>query len=122
MRLDTAFNRRAPRILIPRVVKFPVLLSLLFSSITGFVTVVAYQNLQPIIPIWYSLTQLEDQLANKMWLFTLPVVALSLTIVHIFILRYVLKNEETVMQLFAWMTVIMTGLLMLCLIRIVLIV
>lgn len=122
MRLDTTFTRRPPRILIPKIVRLPVLISLLCASLTGFITVVAYQNLQPIVPLWYSLTQLEDQLAPKVWLFTLPLVAMGVTIGHVFLLRYLLKNDEIVMQLFAWLTVVITILLLLSLVRIVVIV
>jgi hypothetical protein len=104
---------------IPRYLKAPFLLSILASALLSFSVLVIYFTVAPQLPFFYSLSQPQEYLARKEWLFLFPTLSWSVTLLHLFLLPAVKKYEHVIQQLFAWTAVIFQFLLCLALFRII---
>ncbi len=107
---------------IPRFLRTPFLLSFLCTCVVFLSFLIFYVILQPVVPIFYSLSQPENYLAPKEWLLVFPVTSFLITFVHLYLLHYLRQYEKVIQQLFAWMTVLMQVLLMIAFFRIIFIV
>lgn len=106
----------------PRSLKVPLLLMILSSLIISLTSLVVYFRLQPVIPLFYTLIQTENQLAAKEWLFLFPILSALITLIHVVILSRLLNYEQVVIQLFTWMSVVMQALLLIAFFRILVII
>jgi hypothetical protein len=89
---------------VPRYMRQFFLVSILVTCFLALITTVAYFQLQPQIPLFYSLAEPNDYLAAKHWIFILPSFSAVVTFLHLLILP-TLRNYNRVMnQLFGWLT------------------
>lgn len=104
---------------IPRYVKTPLLLSLLVSSTTSLVVLVEVFRLQPVVPVWYTLAQPNQQLTTKEWLFIFPALCFTMTILHFGLLASLRHYGQLMTKLMVWTTLVFQLLLTGALLRIV---
>ena len=107
---------------LPKFLKAPFQLSLLMSSASALILLIAFFRLQPTVPIFYSLATSADYLADKKWLILFPAFSFLMTIGHLFLIRLLYKHEKIIPILFAWCTIALQLILLMELIRIILIV
>ena len=113
---EIALRTRTPYFV--RTLRLAAVGSLLMTALAG----VSYPFLQPVIPLFYSLSQPADQLAAKIWIFLLPILAWLITIMHFSILRGMKNLEGNIEKIFCWTTVGLVGITGLLLVRVILLV
>ncbi len=96
----------------------PVLISFLLSCITILLVLVYYFSLQPVVPLFYSLPQPVDYLADKIWLIIFPIMSVAILFIHLALQNSIHQYEKVIQQLYIWVTVSVQSLLLLALIRI----
>jgi len=100
----------------------PYKISLSVTILLIALSLIFYPRLQPVIPLFYSQLQPEKQLVDKMFIFLLPMMSLSINLIHI-ILQKACKNlDKLVLQLVAWSTVVLQAILLLVTARILIII
>ncbi len=110
------------RLVIPRLLKVPFLLSFLISSVLTLLVLVAYFRVQPQVPLFYTLARPSQQLVAKEWLFLFPILSFAISLVHLSIARWLYPQTRVIVQLFSWMTVAIQVTLALSLIRVLVII
>lgn len=103
---------------IPRYLKTPLLLSFLISSISALLVLVSLFTLQPVVPIWYTLSQVGQQLAPKEWLFVFPLFSFSMTIFHFGLVSRMKHYGQLMIVLMSWTTLVLQFVLLCALLRI----
>lgn len=98
-----------------RTLRWAAVIALVMTVATG----IALPFLQPVIPLFYSLSQPEKQLAPKTWLILLPALAWIVTVTHFMIIRKLESLEGNIEKIFSWTTLGLVGLLGLLFIRII---
>lgn len=101
--------------------KLPILISLLTASLSGFLSLIQYPLLPPMIPLFYTLSQLDEQLTQKEFIFLIPAISLIIFTTHIVFGKILSKTDLVMMQLLSWTTVLLNFLLLFSLIRILII-
>ena len=117
MDIPVVLEPRPKRFQLPKQIKRQVLFSLLLTALICFFAVFIYSISQPKLPLFYSLSQPEDQLVRHEWVFVIPVISVILFILHLVILNILSKLDEEVMKLFNWLTFFLLGLTLFILIR-----
>jgi hypothetical protein len=107
---------------LPHSVRTPFLLSYLFAATTSFLAFGYYTQLPPVIPLLYTIAEPAAQLVTKEWVFLFPVLALTMSGFHTFLVQSLHEHGRVMARLFALSTVVVQLLLMVGLIRIILIV
>ena len=122
--MQLPFTRSQSRwlIFVPRYLSLTMMLSLLIGLIMALMTSVLYFQLQPVVPLFYSLPRESQHLVAKEWLFMFPTVSMIITILHGSILTSSRHSETLLLKLFAWTTVSVQTILFLALLRIVFII
>lgn len=114
-----------PRLLLfslPKSLSRPVMLSLLISCSLTLLALTSYLNIQPVIPLFYSLARSSQFLATKQWLFLFPIGSFLMTVTHWLILRFMASLEKVILKIFIWTTIALQIILSLAMIRIILLV
>lgn len=112
-----------PRIkLVPAVVTRPIRISLILSLALSILTAVSYPRLQPQIPLFYSLSIPEQQLAAKGLIFLLPGLSMLINLIHIVLIRSFNKLDTFILRLFAWSTVVIQLIILMITLRLLLII
>ena len=107
---------------LPKNLSRPMMLSLLISCSLTLLALTSYLNIQPIIPLFYSLARSNQFLVNKEWIFLFPIFSFFITVVHLLIMKLMTNLESVVLRIFAWVTITMQIILCLAMIRIILLV
>lgn len=107
---------------IPNFIRTPFRISLFFSLLIILITLVMYGSLQPEVPLFYSLPKSSQQLANKIYIFLIPVISLVITLGHFSLLLISKNMERRLKKMFAWITVIFQIVFFMIFLRIVLII
>ena len=107
---------------VPRYVRTYFTTSLIVSCILTLVVTIAYFQAQPVVPIFYSLGEPSDYVADKIWLFTFPAFSFAVTILHLLILPSLRSYHKVMNQLFGWVTLTMQALCIVAVLRIILII
>ena len=107
---------------IPRDIRTPYFITVLIMAITTFITLTTYPMLQPEIPLFYSLSDPEQQLTAKEWIFLLPVLSLIILIVNTVGLILISRVDKVMTRLAMWSTILIELLLCFNLLRILIIV
>lgn len=115
-------EHRRSRYRLPAFLKTPVLLMFLISSCVALLVLVAYFQVQPVVPLFYTLADPTQQLAAKEWLFLFPALAFAISLLHLWLLFAYRTYTELILKLFAWTSVAILATLSLALVRIVLII
>lgn len=96
----------------------PFILAFAAAALIIIETVFSYGRLQPVIPMFYSLTRPEEQLVPKQWTLVFPVFALAILFIHIPIQSYLQKKDSFDAGLFSWAATISEVLLVIAYTRI----
>lgn len=104
---------------IPRYLRTYFVASIFISCGLALLTTAAYFRSQPQLPIFYSLPEPNDYLADKQWIFVFPVLSTAITIVHLLLLPIMKDHHRMMNVLFAWLTVITQALCVLAAVRII---
>jgi hypothetical protein len=104
---------------VPRYIRTHFLLSIAASCFLTLLTTIAYFQLQPKVPIFYSLGEPNEYLADKAWLFVFPALSTMITITHLLLLSALRLHQKVMNQLFGWLTLIVQGLCVVAAVRIV---
>lgn len=107
---------------IPKEIKLPVGLMYLSFLLSSLLSVTVYFSLQPVIPLFYTLTQLEQQLVVKEWIFIFPTAIALISAVHSYILFRMQDGHMLLLQLFSWTSILIISLFLISQIRIILLV
>jgi len=107
---------------IPKEIKLPVGLLYISFLLSTLLSLAVYFSLQPVIPLFYTLTQAEQQLVAKEWIFIFPVIIASMAVVHSFILYRMQEGHILLLQLFSWTSILISALFLISQIRIILLV
>lgn len=74
----------------------------------------------PFLPLWYSLAVVEEQLASREWVFSLPLLAFFILLVSLWFGRHTaLDHERYVAAISLWSGISLLALLLLALLRII---
>jgi hypothetical protein len=107
---------------IPQEVKYPVILLNLLFLVSALLSIVVYFGMQPVIPLFYTLTQPEQQLVAKEWIIIYPSGLALVSIIHSFILYRLQSGQLLLLQLFSWTSVLISLLYFISQIRLVMLV
>lgn len=108
--------------LFPQFIKTPMLLIILITFSLSLATLVYYFQIQPIIPLFYTLPQQEEHLVAKEWLFLFPILSTLITFIHAAIILRVQAYERVLLTMFTWGTLVIQVLLLLAFARIIFII
>lgn len=122
MSVSFTFRQKNSFFSLPKQMKLPTLLSLLMAAISGFISILVFSSLQPIIPLFYTLPQLDQQLVRKEFIFIIPALAVAIFFVNLFCGKALSRIDFLMMQLLCWSTVLLEFLLLFALVRIIIIV
>lgn len=104
---------------IPKFLRTPLLISILVTFITSFISVSYLLSIQPVIPLMYTLADSNQQLVAKQWLLIFPSASFIINFCHMMTLNLMKKYRKVLLQIFAWSTVLLQFLLLLAMIRII---
>lgn len=93
-------------------------LNLLAICFAGFF----WKFLPPLVPLFYTLLETEQQLADKNWIVVLPVMGLIINVIHFWVIYLARKYDQTLLRVFSYMTIFLQLLILAVLLRIILIV
>jgi hypothetical protein len=92
--------------------------SLLNVVLTGFF----YPYLQPVIPLFNTMVEMSERLADKKFIFLLPALAIMINVCHGVIIYFGRKYDVSLLQIFDYFTIFIQVLLLAVLLRTVLVV
>lgn len=107
---------------IPKEIKIPIGMLYLTTLVSVLLSLSIYFSLQPVIPLFYSLPQPEQQLVSKEWIFIFPLFTILISIVHSMIAYRLQSGHILLLQLFSWTSVFISILFLISQIRIILLV
>lgn len=96
--------------------------SLLISLGITLLVTVSYFRLQPVIPIFYSLGEPSDYIADKNWIFVFPALSFTITIGHLLLLPLLRQYHRVLNQLFGWVTLVLQSICLVAAVRILVII
>jgi hypothetical protein len=96
--LELSLPARLPYYL--KILRISVIISLVITILSA----ISFPFLQPVIPLFYSVSQPSQQLAPKIWIFLFPIFAWLITLSHFFLLRNMKDIEGSVERIFSWTT------------------
>lgn len=83
----------------------PLKVAFLLSFLITLTAGISFPFLQPVIPLFYSLTQADKQLVAKIWIFFFPAFAWLTLIINSLLLKFFQQVEINMQKTFAWTTV-----------------
>ena len=100
----------------------PFILAFAAVALIIIETVFSFFRLQPVIPMFYSLTITEDRLVPKQFILIFPALALIILFIHIPLQSYLHKHDQFDSHIFSWATTFVELLLVVVYTRILLLV
>jgi len=88
--------------LAPKYIATPIKISLFITLFLLLLTGVILTFIQPVIPLFYSLPNPNEQLVNKSWLLLLPVLSFLINLTHLGLLKIFPTVDQLMVKLFAW--------------------
>lgn len=101
----------------PKTVQLAFKINLFLGLINTVIAGVLYFFLQPIIPIFYSLAQPNQQLQPKIWIFFYPAFSFVVFVIHALIVFRSKELDLATQKIFSWTTTVIIALLSLLLLR-----
>ncbi|NCN23940.1 MAG: hypothetical protein COU65_00270 [Candidatus Pacebacteria bacterium CG10_big_fil_rev_8_21_14_0_10_42_12] len=98
------------------------ILSSLLLGAAVVASVIGFQILQPVIPLYYTAAASENILASKEWIFLIPGLMLGSSVLNFLLLAFFSKSKSTIFSLFAWGSVVINVLFLALLTRIILLI
>ena len=88
--------------LAPKYIATPIKISLFITLFLLLLTGVILTFIQPVIPLFYSLPNPNEQLVNKSWLLLLPALSFLINLIHLGLLKIFPTVDQLMVKLFAW--------------------
>jgi len=88
--------------LAPKYIATPIKISLFITLFLLLLTGVILTFIQPVIPLFYSLPDPNEQLVNKSWLLLLPALSFLINLTHLGLLKIFPTVDQLMVKLFAW--------------------
>lgn len=110
-------SERALRV--PQYLRTYFIASVILSCGLALLTTAVYFRSQPQLPIFYSLAEPNDYLADKRWIFVFPVISATVTILHVLLLPLMRSHHRTMNMLYAWLTLVVQALCLIAAVRII---
>ncbi len=107
---------------IPKIVRRPFQFCLIISTIIFTIVTFFFFVAQSEIPLFYSLADAKQQLANKAWIWLIAGISFLLNLFHFFLIKAFYNLDKLVIKLFAWSTLVLQIVLGLTIIRIFLVI
>ncbi len=92
------------------------------SLLSSFFAIFFWRYLPPFIPLFYTRLQVEEQLAEKNWIFVLAGIALSIDVIHFLVIYLARKRDPTLLRVFSYATIFLQLLLLTIVLRTILII
>ena len=92
------------------------------AILTLVFSVIFYPLLPPVIPLFGSLTSVEEILTDKIYLLILPALAIVIDLIHALVIYFGRKYDTLLLTIFAFFTIFVQLLLLSVLLRTVLVV
>jgi hypothetical protein len=105
----------------PVEIKSSLLGSYLFSVVQTLALLSVFFRLPPIVPLWYTLANPGEQLANKEWLLLIPALSICVSVLHTALAPLLYEHGSVLIRLFGWATLTVQLIFTLSLLRIILI-
>ena len=64
-----------------------------------------WKFLPPLIPLFYTVAQDADKLANKQWIFILPILAVAINFFHFLIIYFARHYDTLLLKIFEYVTI-----------------
>lgn len=106
------------RLFLPKDVRVPFFISLFFATICALFTLMLYTRIQPQVPLFYSLAQLENQLVARHWFLLLPATAGMSVLTHFLGIQFFLRQDHFIIKMISWLSVFFTAFSLFATIRI----
>lgn len=81
-----------------KYISIPMFLSISVALMT-FSLVLLWNSLPPQIPLFYSLSQIDDQVADLLYIAILPFIMIVFVAIHLGLRKYVFTNELFVQKI-----------------------
>lgn len=88
----------------PKYVAKELRIALILCLLITLTAAVSFPFIQPVIPIFYSLTQPEKQLMPKYLIFFYPVFAWVVFFINSLLIKFFTQVESNMHEMFAWTT------------------
>ena len=88
--------------LAPKYIATPIKISLFITLFLLLLTGVILTFIQPVIPLFYSLPDPNEQLVNKSWLLLLPALSFLINLTHLGLLKIFPTVDQLMVKLFTW--------------------
>jgi len=108
--------------LAPKYIATPIKISLFITLFLLLLTGVILTFIQPVIPLFYSLPNPNEQLVNKSWLLLLPALSFLINLTHLGLLKNFPTVDQLMVKLFAWSGLILQVILTIITLRNILVV
>ena len=102
MSMNPSKKRGARLKLAPKYIATPIKISLFITLFLLLLTGVILTFIQPVIPLFYSLPNPNEQLVNKSWLLLLPALSFLINLAHLGLLKIFPTVDQLMVKLFAW--------------------
>lgn len=89
---------------IPPILSSELILAYAFTLIALIITVGSFLFLPPQIPLWYSLSISEQQLAPKFLIFIFPAAMVLLVFIHTLIIGKLRRMDPIIVRIFSYGT------------------
>lgn len=106
----------------PEYIQTPIRLSIFATLIILAIILISLNFIQPVVPLFYSLSEPEQQLAGKHWLLLLPALSLIFNFIHLGIIKLTKQLDQLVIKLYAWSGLVVQAILLMITLRNILIV
>ncbi len=106
----------------PDYIQTPIKISLVLSVVILLLVVVSINLIQPVIPLFYSLPDAQQQLVSRNWLLLLPALSILFNTIHIGGIRLFSQMDQLMIKLYAWAAVVIQSTLLMIALRNILIV
>lgn len=104
---------------LPRYIYTPLRISLSLSFLVTLLSIIFFTQIQPEIPLFYSLPRSSQQLVHKAWIFFFPAFSFFISLLHFSVVTFSQHLKNRLKKLFFWTTVIMQLILFLVFIRVI---
>lgn len=88
----------------PLFFRLPLACSVFLNLVIVIVCIFFYFRLQPQIPIFYSLAEVDQHLADKKFIFIFPGISIFFNLMNFFLIKVAFFLDRLILKLFAWVT------------------
>ena len=105
-----------------KLFRAPFISNILITLLQVSITVIAINTLQPVVPLFNNQLLANNTLTPKIWLVLLPALSLLFSLFCLLLIILSRSLGTTILNIFAWSSTTLNGILLLSLLRIVLLI